>query len=528
MLFTHTVAIGQTVEELRRSPDRIETARWASEWPYFRWLHEQLPEPFFHTQGFLLFFLVVAIAYWLTPRRFNTSRVWLLVIASFHFYAAWNASLALLVTVTTLADFLFARWMDSSQRPRLRKAIVWASVCMNLGVLCYFKYRGFFLNELHESLGRFGLDANYSKLNPMDILVPFGISFYTFEAISYAVDVYKRKIRAERSLPHFLLFILFFPHLVAGPIVRAGDFLRQAHRRKRWNWLRVQIGLQLFLLGAFKKLAIADRMAVFTDGTAGQPGPFLNPEFYSTGALWLALMAYALRIYCDFSGYSDMAIGTAHMFGYKLARNFNMPYLSANVSEFWRRWHISLSTWLRDYVFIPLGGSRGSGWATNRNLLITMVLGGLWHGANWTYIVWGLLHGTMLIAHRQFRAWCETKPVVEAYLNTWVGTASRVFVTYICVSLCWVFFRPEWGKAIVMLERMFGLYEGMTLPLHNRSLWYTVVFVLMCHLLVARGYWQKIWERAPASVLGAGYAVCLITAMVLAPDSGKSFIYFTF
>lgn len=421
--------------EIARSPERIETARWSAELPYFQWLHRQLPEPFFHTQAFLLFFLVVAVAYWLVPRKWNTARVWLLVIASFHFYAAWNASLALLVTITTLADYAFARMIEKAERPRLRKFLLFSSIGMNLGVLCYFKYRGFFLNELHTLLGHFGFDAGYRTLSPMDILVPFGISFYTFEAISYTVDVYRRKIKAERSLPHFLLFILFFPHLVAGPIVRAGDFLRQAHRVKRWNWLRVQIGLQLFLLGVFKKLAIADRMAVFTDGPVGSPGPLLMPELHNTSALWLALLAYALRIYCDFSGYSDMALGLAHMFGYKLTQNFNMPYLAANVSEFWHRWHISLSTWLRDYVFIPLGGSRSTTWFTNRNLLITMLLGGLWHGANWTYVLWGALHGMLLIIHRQFRAWCEDKDRLNRCLQSSTGTALRMFVTFASVTM---------------------------------------------------------------------------------------------
>jgi alginate O-acetyltransferase complex protein AlgI len=495
---------------------------WAADWDYFRELHDLLPEPFFQTQAFLVFCAVVLAAYWLLPRKWNTARVWLLVVASFHFYAAWNAGLALLVTGTTIADYLLARLMDRCDRRPLRRAIMFASIGMNLGILCYFKYRGFFLNELHDALTQLGVPTDYDKFDLRNLLIPFGISFYTFEAISYAVDVFRRKIKAERSLPHFMLFILFFPHLVAGPIVRAGDFLRQAHRVKRWNWLRVQVGVQLFLLGVFKKLAIADRMAVFSDPV------FANPEVHNSSAVWLAVLAYALRIYCDFSGYSDMALGTAHLFGFRLTQNFNMPYLAANVSEFWRRWHISLSTWLRDYLYIPLGGNRGSAWQTNRNLLITMALGGLWHGANWTYVVWGVLHGVMLVGHRRFRAYCEARPRLDAALQTQLGTAARVFVTFLSVTLCWVFFRPEWDKALEMLARMFWIADGMSMPLHNRSLWYTVLFVLGCHLLVASGYWQRLWQRSPAAVLGFGYAVCLTVAMVLAPDSGKEFIYFKF
>lgn len=506
---------------------------------YFRWLHDLLPKPFFHTQGFLAFLLLCLMVYWLIPRRWQIVRVWVLVVASFHFYAAWSKDLAFLVLTTTVIDYCLGRLIDAFSRHRWRMLFMISSILMNLGILCYFKYRGFFLNELHELLLAAGRDPGFARLD-MAVLaafVPFGISFYTFEAISYAVDVYKGKIRAERSLPRFLLFILFFPHLVSGPIVRAGDFLTQAKRIKRFNWVRVQVGVQLFLMGAFKKMAIADRMAVFSD-------PIMNdPQNYNTGLCWLAVLAYALRIYCDFSGYSDMAVGAAHLFGYKLTNNFNMPYLAANVSEFWRRWHISLSTWLRDYVFIPLGGSRGSKWATDRNLMITMLLGGLWHGAAWSYVVWGAAHGLLLVIHRHFREWASQRPQLDAFLQSLPGTMLRILLTFVAVAICWVFFQPNFvydpahpdrilnglERAGVMLERMFWLHQGgLSLPLHNRSLWYTFGFVLFCHILVATGLWQRIHARLPAPVLGFGYAVCLCVTLVLAPDGGENFIYFVF
>jgi alginate O-acetyltransferase complex protein AlgI len=508
---------------------------------YFNWLHGVLPEPFFNTQGFLAFLLICLTIYWAVPRKWQLTRIWLLVIASFHFYAAWSKDLAFLVTTTTVIDYCLGRAIDAAQRKKLRFSLMTISILMNLGILCYFKYRGFFLNELHDSLLRMGRDPGYAKLDlyTLSMVVPFGISFYTFEAISYAVDVYRRKIPAEKSLPRFLCFILFFPHLVSGPIVRAGDFLRQSRRPKRWNWVRVQVGVQLFLMGAFKKMAIADRMAVFCDPI------FNDPQNYNTGLCWLAVLAYAIRIYCDFSGYSDMAVGAAHLFGYKLTNNFNMPYFAVNVSDFWRRWHISLSTWLRDYLFIPLGGSRGSGWATNRNLMITMFLGGLWHGAAWSYLAWGTAHGLLLVIHRQFKDWVKDKPMLDGVLQSGPGTVMRVFITFLCVSMCWVFFQPNliakpdrplpegtiadgFARAVTMYERMFSLQlGGMPLPLHNRSLWYTVGFVLICHVIVARGWWRKMYERMPAPVLGLGYAVCLCTALVLAPD-GTPFIYFNF
>lgn len=493
-----------------------------SDFAYFRWLHDLLPAPFFHTQAFLVFFAVVLLAYWLMPRRWQMARIWLLVIASFHFYAAWSYELAFLVTGTTFADYLFGRAMGATSRQKLRRLIMFTSIVMNLGILCYFKYRGFFLNELHDGMQKLGMQPGFGTLDPASIFIPFGISFYTFEAISYAVDVYQRKIEPEKSLPRFLLFILFFPHLVAGPIVRAGDFLKQTRRVKRWNWLRVQVGVQLFLVGAFKKMAIADRMALFCDPVLA------NPEQYNTVAMWFAVLSYAVRIYCDFSGYSDMALGAAHLFGYKLTNNFNMPYLATNVSDFWRRWHISLSSWLRDYIFIPLGGSRGSRWLNYRNLMITMILGGLWHGAAWGYVLWGAAHGLMLVLHKQFKDYCEDKPRLNAFLSTAFGTGLRITVTFISVGLCWVLFQPDLSKALTVFEKLFYLHKGLTLPLNNRSLWIVVVFFFACQWLVRSGLWEKIYRRLPAPILGTGYAVCLCAALVLAPDSGSTFIYFTF
>jgi alginate O-acetyltransferase complex protein AlgI len=489
---------------------------------YFSELHTLLPEPFFNTQSFLTFFAVVFSVYWLAPRRWRMTRIWLLVFASFHFYAAWSKDLAFLVTSTALADYFFGKLMDSSERKKFRFGLALTSISMNLGILCYFKYRGFFLNELYDSLVRLGYDPGYGKLDLAGIIVPFGISFYTFEAISYAVDVYRRKISAEKSLGRFLLFILFFPHLVSGPIVRAGDFLRQTHRPKRWNWIRVQIGVQFFLMGLFKKMAIADRMAVFCDPI------FKNPGDYSTGACWIAVLAYAMRIYCDFSGYSDMAVGLAHLFGYNLTYNFNLPYISANISEFWRRWHISLSTWLRDYVFIPLGGSRGGRWLNYRNLMITMILGGLWHGAAWGYVLWGVVHGLMLVLHKQFKDYCASRPELDEVLQTRLGTVIRVMLTFFCVSMCWVLFQPEIGKAVAMYEKLFSFSIGKPLPLSNQSLWFTVAFIAICHLLVRSGAWKRMNALLPAPVLGLGFAMCLCLAMLLAPATGSSFIYFQF
>ena len=281
--------------------------------------------------------------------------------------------------------------------------------------------------------------------------------------------------------------------------------------------------MQFILLGLIKKLAVADRMVAFSGP------PLADPGNYNASALWLAVLAYAIRIYADFSGYSDMAVGVAHLFGYKLTQNFFTPYLSVNVSDFWRRWHVSLSTWLRDYVFIPLGGSRGSSLLTDRNLLFVMLVGGLWHGANWGYLVWGGLHGLLLVGHRRFRQFAIARPGLSAALLSPPGTVARVMLTFFIVMLCWVFFQPDVGRAWLTLTRMFTIaLDGQPLPLHNRSLWYTVIPLFACQIAWVTGAWQRAWERLPPVAVGAAYALGLNLALLLTPDQTGTFIYFTF
>jgi alginate O-acetyltransferase complex protein AlgI len=472
----------------------------------------------FCSQQFLLFFVLVFAVYWALP--WHRVRVWLLLAASFYFYMSWSAELAAVICISTVVDYCLARGMDASVSSRLRKLLLAISVIANLGLLCYFKYANFFLQSLTDALHAAG---STTSLPVLSVILPIGISFYTFEAINYTVDVYRRRVPAERNLFHFMLFITFFPHLIAGPIVRARDFLPQIARPKRWDWARLHLGAQFFLLGVFKKIAIADRMPLWTDPV------FANPEQQNSNSIWLAVLAYSIQIYCDFSGYSDMAVGTAHMLGFKLVQNFNMPYLSANISEFWRRWHISLSTWLRDYLFIPLGGSRGSQLATCRNLLITMTLGGLWHGASWTFVVWGVLHGLVLIAHRFFQRFCAKHSWLEACLHSAPGTALRILATFLTVSICWVFFRAAtFEAAATMLWRMVVPHEGLGSQQRNLVLLSTAMILVLVHAVVQRGTWKAIGTRLPGPVLGVGYAAALTLAMLLAPNGGKPFIYFQF
>ncbi len=472
----------------------------------------------FCSRQFLAFFTVIFIAYW--ALRSARARVWLLLVASFVFYASWNHWLALLICLSTLMDYAVARGIEASSSAGRRKLLLGLSLVANLGLLFTFKYANFFLNSLEQALHALGGESSFPLLR---VLLPVGISFYTFEAINYTVDVYRRRVPAERNLANFMLFITFFPHLVAGPIVRARDFLPQIRRSKRWDWARMQLGAQYFLMGFIKKQAIADRMALYADPV------FASPEQFSSGAVWLAVLAYSLQIYCDFSGYTDMALGAAHMLGYKLAPNFNMPYLAANVSEFWRRWHMSLSSWLRDYLFIPLGGSRGSSWQTCRNLLITMMLGGLWHGASWTFVFWGLLHGLLLIAHRFFSKLCQRRTEIDRLLLSLPGTAGRMAATFACVAFGWIFFRAStFACAGEIVQRLMVPHTGLPAPLQYRSFWYTVAAVMLCHLVGQGGVWRRVAERLPSPVMGFGYATALTLALLLTPDIGKVFIYFQF
>jgi alginate O-acetyltransferase complex protein AlgI len=473
----------------------------------------------FCSQHFLLFFLAVFTVYWLLP--WKRSRVYLLLIASFIFYATWNKWLAILIVLSTTGDYLIARGMDFSGRVRIRKLLLTTSIVFNLGILCYFKYANFFLHSLEEALKAGGASASFPLLS---VILPIGISFYTFEAISYSVDVYRRKIRAETNLAHFMLFILFFPHLIAGPIVRGSDFLPQVRRKKRWNWLRINYGVQLFLLGMFKKLVIADRMAMFADPV------FANPELYRSSVLWLAALAYAIQVYCDFSGYTDMALGCAHLLGYRLAINFNMPFLARNIADFWRRWHISLSSWLRDYLFIPLGGSRGSEWKTRLNLLIVMAVAGLWHGARWNYVFFGLVMGVWLCAHRAFRQYAETRPRLHEPLQTRAGTALRIASTFFGFVCSIVVFRCEtFAQAWAMYQGMFDVFQtGLRAPIAKASIWVMVLLLVAGHWLGLKNRWQRLFNATPAPLIGAVMAIGMTLALVFAPDSSKAFVYFQF
>lgn len=349
----------------------------------------------FNSFAFWLFYFVVFVLYYRLNQRGQNL---MLLIASYVFYACWDWRFLSLIAISTLTDYVLALSIAGSNSERIRKFLLTISMVTSLGILAFFKYYGFFAGELDTLLRTIGMPA---LLPTLEIVLPVGISFYTFQTMSYTIDVYRKQCQPTRNLIDFSLFVSFFPQLVAGPIERASHFLPQVTGVRVWKAEYFRDGLYLIVLGLFKKVVIADNMSVVVNSIFATPvSELTGPE------VWLGVYAFAFQIYGDFSGYSSMARGVAKWLGFDLSVNFRMPYLATDPSDFWRRWHISLSQWLRDYLYIPLGGNRFGTVFTYRNLFLTMLLGGLWHGANWTYIAWGAWHGFLLCA---YRLWASAK-----------------------------------------------------------------------------------------------------------------------
>ena len=389
----------------------------------------------FSSPRFLLFLAVVLVV--LAPPYSHVIKKRILSVASSFFYAAWDVRYLGLLLFISVVDWFVANRIAATDDRRARRRWLVVSLVSNLGLLGYFKYANFFLDNLNGVLAPLGHSFPH-----LDVILPAGISFYTFKTLSYTIDVYRGALPVCRSVLDYTMFVTFFPELIAGPIVRASVFFPQMRRPIGPTTARMVSGLSLFLLGMTKKRLIADTAAAVADPV------FANPGQYDGVALWFGLLAYAIQIYGDFSGYSDMAIGCARMIGYDLPENFAMPYLSTNITEFWRRWHMTLSSWLRDYLYIPLGGNRHGPARTYVNLFLTMLLGGLWHGASWNFVLWGGLHGTALAVHKLWRK------SVRWQMPPALGWA----LTLVFAALCWVPFRAQTlGQTATMLGRMFGL-----------------------------------------------------------------------
>ena len=377
----------------------------------------------FNSVDFLIFMPIVWLLARLTTGRLRDA---ILLCASYFFYMVWSIPFASLLVISTVIDFTASRRIAATTDKRARNGWLLLSLAGNLGLLVFFKYTNFLLSAGADVAGVLGLQV---AAPAFDIVLPLGISFYTFQTMSYTIDVWRGNLAPTSSLLRFALYVSFFPQLVAGPIVRAADFLPQLERGPERTTARTREGLLLVLVGLVKKMVLADNIAPLVDTIYGQPSA------YSGDMLLLATYGFAFQIYLDFSGYTDIARGVAKLLGFEFLKNFDKPYFSQSITEFWRRWHMSLSSWLRDYLYIGLGGNRGGKWKTYRNLFLTMLLGGIWHGANWTFIVWGVFHGSLLMLERVF------PPGTVIRGESALARGARMVVTFHLVCVSWVFFR---------------------------------------------------------------------------------------
>ncbi len=434
----------------------------------------------FNSYHFLIFFPIVIAVYFVIPRKLRY--LWLLV-ASYYFYMSWNPRYAVLIALSTVITFLSGLLLPRARGTAAKKLVVAGSFLTNLGILAFFKYFDFLLSNLNLLLTSVGISAIQK---PFDIILPVGISFYTFQALSYTVDVYRGDIQPEKNFFRYALFVSFFPQLVAGPIERSKNLLSQVDRVEEfqlWDYERITRGAVLMLFGLFQKMVIADRISAVVDQV------YNSYWMYGSIELLLATVCFSAQIYCDFGSYSLIAIGAARVMGFDLMENFNVPYAARSIREFWARWHISLSSWLKDYLYIPLGGNRCSRWKNYRNIMVTFLVSGLWHGANWTFIVWGALHGLYQIAGKILG---PAKEKFNRRFAVRTGTFSyrlgQRIVTFALVNFAWIFFRADTIRgALGVVRRIFTSWDPWVLfdqSLYMLGLDQTEVHILLAALLL--------------------------------------------
>jgi D-alanyl-lipoteichoic acid acyltransferase DltB (MBOAT superfamily) len=470
----------------------------------------------FNTFEFALFFAICFGAYLLLPRRAQNR---LLLLASCLFYAAWDWRFLALLLLSTLVDYILGLRIAGTEDPRRRRLFVSISIVSNLSILGFFKYAGFFAESLSGLAALFGLSLPDFAL---EIVLPVGISFYTFQKLSYTIDIYRRSLEPTRNLLDFALFVTFFPQLVAGPIERASRLLPQILGNRRVSWEGIGSGAWLVLWGLFKKVVIADNLAPLVDAVYAQGS---NP---TAAELLVATYAFACQIYCDFSGYSDITRGIGRMMGFQIALNFNLPYGATSPAEFWRRWHITLSTWLRDYVFFSLGGSGAGRWRVPRRIAATMLLAGLWHGAAWPFALWGVFHGAWLILHRMLLPLLQR--VAPTSLPGRVGWhALRVGVTFQVVCFSFILFRAEsLSQVAVLLGSFAGNFEiGLAAEWLAPFALLVAPLVLMQVAQALTGDLETVL-RWPAPLRTAVYLLVFLMILLLGEDGAEPFIYFQF
>lgn len=471
----------------------------------------------FNSWEYIFYLAVVTALFFALPQR---ARVPFLLVASYYFYMQWDWKFAFLIGAVTLVNWEAGRRIADAASDRARKAWLWLAVAASLGVLFFFKYYNFFNESFRTLFEAAGLPYMVPYL---PIILPVGISFFTFQALSYPLDVYRGDHGAERSLTRFAAYVVFFPQLVAGPIERASTLLDQFSQNHRFSIERLGLGAQLIVWGLFKKVVIADRLGIYVDEI------YAAPELHGGSTLLLATYFFAVQIYCDFSAYSDIAIGSAWVLGFQLSRNFALPYLASSIADFWRRWHITLTTWFRSYVYYPLGGNRVSTVLWMRNIWVVFLVSGVWHGAAWTFVIWGALHAAYYVVQW---AWNRVVPAPEN--PRWWASLLGIVVTFHAVVLAWVFFRAEnvsdaWLVVTTILSQsptMPDLGASRFTAAINLAL---VLFLLAVQVAQAKGWFAIYLGRSPfPPVMRAAGSALLVCGIALLGASSGAFIYFQF
>lgn len=478
---------------------------------------------YFNSLQFVVFFSVVFLSV-LVLRGNVRARNLLLLVASYFFYSCWDWRFLGLIWVSTLVDYSCGLAMEGCSSEKRRRLFLLISLTTNLGILGFFKYYDFFAVSASEFFAGLGVEMHPVTLN---IILPVGISFYTFQTLSYTIDVYRRRIPSERSLLNFALFVAFFPQLVAGPIERASRLLPQIAKPVAITSTKISYGFYLICSGLFKKVVIADNVAHVSDTIFALEDP-TGPQ------VLIGVYAFAVQIYCDFSGYSDIARGAARCMGFDLMNNFNLPYFATNPSDFWRRWHISLSTWLRDYLYVALGGNRKGGSRTGLNLMATMLLGGLWHGAGWTFVLWGAYHGALLIIHRMFEPGLTRliRPTGAITKRLWKLVRIIIFFHFTCLG--WLFFRAESMAQVktmlinVVTDWDLGLLALLTPAVSLDIFIVTALILLVAQIIQYKSQDHSILMRSHFALRAAAYTLGVLLFIVIGEYGGGAFIYFQF
>ena len=478
----------------------------------------------FNSIEFIIFFPIVVAAYFILGHKYR----WiLLLVASYYFYMCWNYKYIVLIMFSTVVDYIAGILMYRTDKTRLRKLLLGASLVTNLGLLFFFKYFNFFGESINIIFQRFNIFAEVPAYN---LLLPVGISFYTFQTLSYTIDIYRRQQTPEFHFGRFALFVSFFPQLVAGPIERSVNLIPQFREKHKFEYQRVKEGILLMVWGFFKKVVIADRLSEYVNMV------YNHPTDHGGLQNIIATFFFSFQIYCDFSGYSDIAIGAALIMGFRLMTNFRRPYFALSIREFWQRWHISLSTWFRDYVYISLGGNRVVKWRYYYNLFITFLVSGLWHGAEWTFVIWGALHGFYLV----FAIWTNK---FRGSANKWLGISkheglykfTQILTTFVLVYFAWIFFRANnTSDAFLFIRNTFHFAGHSALNLFTFSVDFYIAFISIAFMLAVEyfeeytGLYGRLKLNLPLAWKWVVLTALILFVLVLGEWHGTDFLYFQF